>query len=810
MSAVGMGATSWLMIMLLGGGLGLPLGIPPLPEDPLLAKVAPEECLAYFASAGMAKPQAKSRNHTEQLFAEPQVQRLATEVETLIRTGLRESTKNQGPQARVLAEEGPALLKMFLTRPLAVYIAQVKLGPGSTPQINGGAVVHLGGGAATLKAALERCQSTLAPNQASEVTIEGTTFQRLTLGKDGPEVTWGIKGQYLYAATGPGELKALLKRAQGSPPTWLTQLHKQLPVARVSTVGMMNVQALIGVLAPLGGPQVGQVLEATGLDRVERMSGIAGLDKDGYVSRSLLSLRGKPQGLLRLVTQKPLTAEDLDIIPRDATFAFAWKLDAQQAWATILDTVEKINPRLREELGTRRNQSQRAGSGTTPGHATRLELIELLSKALGDTWCVFDSPSEGGAFTGVTAVVSIKDPAAAAAAQKRLLELAQSAGQGVQDPRRRPHIAHFDFAGKTVHVLDAREPGFPLAPAWCLTDTHLIVALYPEAVQAFLARGKAFQALTRSPEVALALAGEGKVVALSYIDTRRLFDMGYPFLPVLLHAFATQMRREGIEVPVGVLPSAGVIRRHLRPSVSTMRRTPAGIEFLSRQTIPGNFGASTIAIQMGLLLPAVQKVREAAARTQSSNNLKQIGLAMHNYLSSEGTFPPAYRAGKDGKALLSWRVLILPYLEQEGLYREFHLDEPWDSAHNRNLIERMPNVYRSPASAAGSGMTTYETVRGPGTVFPGSKGVKISDITDGTSNTIMVVEVSDLKAVIWTKPDDFAFDENNPADGLWMGPQGFLAAMCDGSVRFIRNSINPQVLRDLFIRNDGHAVPPDF
>jgi hypothetical protein len=287
--------------------------------------------------------------------------------------------------------------------------------------------------------------------------------------------------------------------------------------------------------------------------------------------------------------------------------------------------------------------------------------------------------------------------------------------------------------------------------------------------------------------------------------------MAYPFFPVFFHVFAAQMRQEGIDVPAGLLPSAGSIRRHLRPSVAAMRHTPAGIEFVSRQTIPGNMGASTVAIQIGLLVPAVQKVREAAARVQSGNNLHQIAIAMHNYLSSNGTFPPAYRAGKDGKALLSWRVLILPYIDQEALYNEFHLDEPWDSEHNKKLIERMPKVYRSPASNAAPGMTNYLTVRGPKTAFPGDKGVKISEITDGTSNTIMAVEVSDNKAVIWTKPDDIEFNEKNPADGLvGLWAQGFQAAFCDGSVRFLPVSIKPQVLLDLFIRDDGHPIPPDF
>src|SRR5262249_21670890 len=83
---------------------------------------------------------------------------------------------------------------------------------------------------------------------------------------------------------------------------------------------------------------------------------------------------------------------------------------------------------------------------------------------------------------------------------------------------------------------------------------------------------------------------------------------------------------------------------------------------------------------------AAKKVKTAAARMQSSNNLKQFGLAMHTYLDQHGTFPPAAIYDKDGKALLSWRVLLLPYIEADPLYKKFKLDEPWDSAHNKKLL----------------------------------------------------------------------------------------------------------------------------
>ncbi len=793
--------TSWsfLMMMLLGGGgMGVPLGVPPLPEDPVLAKIAPEECLLYFSSSGMAKPDSRSTNQTEKLFAEPEVQAVVAEVEKLIRAQLKDSAKKGKPPEQAMAEAAPVLVKALLTRPLAVYVSEVKIAPKAPPQFRGGAIISLGDDGKEIKAAFEKLFAVVDGGGARiPVNIGGTAFDRLTMPGGGPEFLLGAKGNYYYISTGEGEMEALLKRADGSAPKWLTALRKQLSVERVSTLSMLHVHALAEVLAPLGGPEVPKVLEATGVSGIDRLTSVSGLDKDGIVNRSLVSLRGAPQGILQLADQKPLTTADLDLIPRDATFALALKFDADKARATILTTAEKIDPKAKEQFG-KWSESER-------------ELFDGLFKAMGDTWCVFDSPTGGGMFTGVTAVVSIRDADAAATVQKKLLAMAEAAGKDAPDAHRRPRIEKFTFAGKNVHVFDARDKSFPLAPSWCLTDKHLVVSAYPEAIKAFLSRGKTFQSLAGVADVKAALEGEGQLVTLSYVDTRRVFDMVYPFLPVFYQSMASQMRLEGIDLPAGLLPSAGSLRRHLRPSVGTMRRTPAGIESVSHQTLPGNLGLSNLPVMVGMLVPAVQKVRQAAARIQSSNNLKQLALAMFNHHDTMGTFPPAYSVNKDGKPLLSWRVHILPYIEQDNLYKQFHLDEPWDSEHNKKLIEKMPKTYRSPASAAAPGMTNYLTVRGKDTMFPGDKGIKIADVTDGLSNTIAIVEASDKKAVIWTKPDDFEFNEKNPADGLLgLWSNGFLAALGDGSVRMIAGTIDPKVLKDLFLRNDGNPIPPDF
>ncbi len=188
--------------------------------------------------------------------------------------------------------------------------------------------------------------------------------------------------------------------------------------------------------------------------------------------------------------------------------------------------------------------------------------------------------------------------------------------------------------------------------------------------------------------------------------------------------------------------------------------------------------------------------------------MKQIALAMFNYESTYGHFPASYIADKKtGKPLLSWRVAILPFIEQDALYKQIHLDEPWDSEHNKQFANMVVSVYRHPASTAKPGMTNYLTLRGKDTAFPGKDGIRLAEITDGTSNTIMLVEANDSKAVPWMKPDDLTYDEKNPSAGLGgLFSGGFNAAFCDGSVRFIRGTVDAETLRRLFNIHDGQVL----
>lgn len=214
-----------------------------------------------------------------------------------------------------------------------------------------------------------------------------------------------------------------------------------------------------------------------------------------------------------------------------------------------------------------------------------------------------------------------------------------------------------------------------------------------------------------------------------------------------------------------------------------------------------------------LLLPAVQAAREAARRDQCTNNLRQVGLAMHNYHDVYGSFPPAYIADEDGKPMHSWRVLILPFLEQKPLYDRYRFDEPWDGPNNRLLAGSMPTVFRCPSEqAAAPGVTSYAVVSGPGTVFDGPQSTAFSAINDGTSYTLLAVEFAGSD-IHWMEPRDLDASQLtavvNAPDGVNISsehPGGANAVFADGHVQFLSSSIDPQTLHDLTTISGGEPV----
>ena len=211
-----------------------------------------------------------------------------------------------------------------------------------------------------------------------------------------------------------------------------------------------------------------------------------------------------------------------------------------------------------------------------------------------------------------------------------------------------------------------------------------------------------------------------------------------------------------------------------------------------------------------LSLPAVSHSGEAPRRVQCVNNLKQIGLALHNYNATYNCFPLAAITDQKGKPLLSWRVAILPQMEYSELYSQFHLNEAWDSPHNLSLVEKMPQGYRCPSDPDPKpGWTGYQGFIGAKAAFaPDFSPLGIADFTDGTSNTIMVGETQ--RVVPWTKPDDIPSEAAGFPGALHSHhPGGFNTLFVDGSVKFIKYTTKPNVLEKLITRNGGEIINTD-
>jgi len=258
----------------------------------------------------------------------------------------------------------------------------------------------------------------------------------------------------------------------------------------------------------------------------------------------------------------------------------------------------------------------------------------------------------------------------------------------------------------------------------------------------------------------------------------------------------------------------------LMPAVKEAQRalTDAKVEVTGSDLIvsgsyKANFDVGAMTVE------AVKQMRESTVKMTGANNLKQIGLALHNYADvNQGLLPVHAIAAKgqplrnaNDKPLLSWRVALLPYLEQENLYRQFKLDEPWDSPNNKRLIEQMPKIY-APPKPGKPGYTHLQMVIGPNALSPVGTRMPVS-FPDGTSNTVAVIEAAE--PVIWTKPDDVMLTgKEMPKDlkkkfgGLY--PGGFNVAMWDGSVRFVKDLVSDTTLSRAINPRDGQPLGSDW
>jgi hypothetical protein len=576
-----------------------------------------------------------------------------------------------------------------------------------------------------------------------------------TLGADG--IWWLDKGDLIL--TGKDSVDELLAVLDGHQPSALdhplrAELTRAEPGCEPVAIGFLDITAL---------PPLPREADALGLDGLKRVELRWGFQDDALRAVLRVVAPVPRRGLLSLLDQPSFKIGSLPPVPAGLTGFSALSVDSATTYDKIVAVVKAARPQGADQVAAfEREVRQLFG----------LELRDDLLRHLGPKLAVYAQEVGQGAavdpasavmaqFTGQTLAVQVRDAAAVArvldrlmAGLNRIIKQRQTAGRPDQ-----ADAASFEFrkqaAPRPTYVLDLPPGSVP--PQWAamfrptvvLDENQLVLAATTTAVDQALAGGPPWQPKAAFIPVAQRLPDS--FVFLNFSDPR-------DWMP------------------------------------TSIEKLPAVVQQLN-----------------SMLIPAVQSAREAARRAQCVNNLKQLALAILNYESANFKFPRPAITDKQGKPFLSWRVAILPYLGQGALYNKFKLDEPWDSPHNRALLKEMPLAFACPGRAPVEPFTTnYQVLTGNGALFESGRGARLAEITDGTSNTLLVVEAK--REVPWTKPDDLMLEPAARASLFGAGSShagGFYIAMADGSVRFVDHSINPQTFRALVTRSGGEVVRPD-
>ena len=811
MNTFAIGPGLLLMLLGLGGFSGLPLSLPPLPPDPLVERAAPAECLLHVALAGQAKAAAGAANRVEALLAEAEVQRFIGEVDSMVAKMLARQDAAADAGGPRFTPAMRSLAFMLLTRPAALTIDSLAIGPnGVTAEAS--LLVNCGPDVDRFRAALDATIAQLRRTEAwltlEEFDVQGLKATRLAgLPPEAPVMAWGFKDGSFVAAVGTDALEHLLVRLADKArpaPAWKTALEKRLPLERRSMLAHVDVAKCLAIANGLNrDPGVAAGVEASGLGGLRAVQAIAGLTQEEMASATILDFEGQPAGFFA-AGKRAIAAADLRAIPADATMAQVLKLDLAAMLQTGLAWMEAVD----------------AGASARPKELLEkvqavagIDVEKHILEPLGDTWTACALPGEGPMGLPRTAVsVGLDD---AKTFTKTLAAVTALVTKGAAQPG----MPQLKLGSRKAHageqqVFTARLGDSPLEPAWCVDGDRLLIGVSAEAVEAMIAQRAAPRSLADVAEVE-ELLGE-RVAALGYQEPQAAVAALIEAYAAVDPLAAAPLAQAGLTLPR--LPSADAVTKHLRPAVSVVRRAADGdVIAEGRSSLPlgplggAGLGASpaTVGMVAGLMLPAVQSTREAARRTVGMNNLRQLALAMHNHESAENSLPAAAICDDDGKPLLSWRVRMLPYLGEQDLHAQFKLDEPWDSEHNKKLVEKMPKIFAAPGDAAAKpGMTRYLVPTGKGTIFPQpDKATKLAVVSDGLLKTILIVEAEAAKAVPWTKPEDLPVNLDKPHEGLKNArPTGFTAAFADGSVRLIPADVAAKVLAAAFTRSGDEQV----
>jgi prepilin-type processing-associated H-X9-DG protein len=565
-----------------------------------------------------------------------------------------------------------------------------------------------------------------------------------------------------------------------------------------------------------------------GLDGVKRVELRWGFQDDALVTTARVVAPAPRRGLLTLLDQPTFGVDALPPIPASQASFAALSIDLAKTYGQVAEVAKADGPEA-----ARKFEEFEAAVRENLGLDLRADLLPLLGPKAAVYLTDVELPEIDNldlrmartmAYAGLVVSVEAKDEKAVGERLEGLIAKLNAAlaaqAKNLPEP---PKFVREKGEG-AAYVMDARPLHLPpfladlFSPTIAVGGGQLVFSPNRDAARLAVAAGTGPDKAWKPTEkfVPMAKALPANMLMLAVDDVRETIPALIEGLPEIVDGFNSQMAQAAgedavfIEIDPADVPTADQLAPLLFPTSMAITVDDEGLLFRQRESIPSVTSPATAGVVVALLLPAVQSAREAARPAQCVNNLKQIGLAFHNFLDVQGAFPGDI-VDEEGKPLLSWRVAILPYIEEQELYNKFKLDEPWDSPHNKPLLEEMPGVFLCPSRGDGeSSETRYQGFAGPRAMFEPGQKVKLEDILDGTSFTLLVVESEE--GTPWTKPGGIPFDPEAPGTLEGVGsthPGGFNALFTDGSVRFLKQLTPPTMFKALITRDGGEVVDLD-
>lgn len=604
-------------------------------------------------------------------------------------------------------------------------------------------------------------------------------------------VAIGIHSGHLIAAIGDGQWRLITERIdeKKAAPEWLTKRLETVSVARRGQFMFGSLKTVLEMMPSeiTERPEFKRVSDTLALDKIDSVSVCSGADSTSNISVFHLEC-DKEQGLASVINVPKIEQNKLKEMPADSISATAIRFSP----STIMELVRAI----------------------VPAESFDEAMAEMLDETGVDLERDIVDHLEGTVryyLSGIVinpkqvAIVRIKDELKFQDSFKKMNDMAKVFAQ-------QQRLEFYEQEKKGLQVYGIKSDTF--SGFWAVHQGELYVSTNSRAISSHIRKAASNgKSSVLGTELASQILSDSKSLGLDgpiliqHYDIDQITETVLPLLQGAMAFIPPEVQTNFDFGPNDFPPIESMLG--LRSTHSMVFKSPTGYTGISRYDTPIPLEFSSIALSgvaVGMLLPAVQQVREAARRTQSMNNQRQVVLALLNYEAANGEFPPAYTVDADGNPLLSWRVAILPYLDQQELYDKFHHDEPWDSEHNIKLLEQMPLSLKNPSTGGQPGWTDYVTPMSDDSILTPGVATGFDSIADGSSNTIMVMEVGASQQVPWTSPTDIEIDtlENLELDNGH--PATVLVTMADGSVHSISKFTAIEAFIQATKKSDGGSM----